>query len=175
LSTTQPRDEVCHGWSPGAQTPLSPHRFHNGYVYEGQWRQDVRHGPGRYTYGGTTYDGLWADGADVSHPLVCEPPFSSDKRHGEGILTVNDGAEVYRGRWQDGKMDGRCGPKPLVCGWGDAICARNPSLAHFWWRKRFGPCRREALHWLTPPPPSTLQLPRDGSTASRWSSTGRWR
>ena len=57
-------------------------------VYEGEWRDDKRHGVGRHVYAsGGTYEGEWAD----------------DQRHGRGIFRFADG-NTYEGEFEGGKM-----------------------------------------------------------------------
>lgn len=75
--------------------------FSDGDRYEGEWRNDERHGKGVMIYAATTdeagggrhveekYDGDWLDG----------------KMHGRGVYYYADGS-VYDGMWQDGKMHG---------------------------------------------------------------------
>ena len=67
--------------------------YQDGDKYEGEWRDDKRHGKGTVTYRGTDgsiveqYQGEWAEG----------------KMHGYGRYVYADSG-VYEGQWVDGKM-----------------------------------------------------------------------
>lgn len=75
--------------------------FSDGDRYEGEWRNDERHGKGLMIYAAASdeagngrhveekYDGDWVDG----------------KMHGRGVYYYADGS-AYDGMWQDGKMHG---------------------------------------------------------------------
>ena len=61
--------------------------------YEGQWRDDKRHGRGKLTWGNdgaNCYDGTWAD----------------DRQEGTGVLILEDGTK-YKGGFKDGLEDGK--------------------------------------------------------------------
>eukprot|EP01043_Picozoa_sp_COSAG02_P026052 COSAG02_NODE_1489_length_12365_cov_22.798793_5_plen_1063_part_00 len=70
--------------------------YHNGDVYDGEWREDKPHGKGVVTYApaddGSTekYVGDWVEG----------------KMHGLGRYEYADGG-IYEGEWVDGQMHGR--------------------------------------------------------------------
>ena len=70
--------------------------YADGDQYEGDWKDDRRHGKGTVTYaaveGGAAekYEGDWCEG----------------KMHGYGKYFYADGG-VYEGEWVEGKMDGR--------------------------------------------------------------------
>lgn len=64
--------------------------FESGSVYEGNWRNNMRHGKGVYT---------WADNERY------EGDFKDDKRHGKGRYFWNNG-EIYEGEWADDKRHG---------------------------------------------------------------------
>ena len=59
-------------------------------VYEGDWKNGLRHGYGKFTWtNGDTYTGLWSD----------------DKRHGQGIYLWHDGSK-YKGNYSHGIRSG---------------------------------------------------------------------
>lgn len=61
--------------------------WHDGSIYEGQWRNDKAHGFGRLIHAdGDVYEGQWVE----------------DKAHGQGVYTHTDGAQ-YSGDWKDDK------------------------------------------------------------------------
>ena len=63
----------------------------NGNIYDGDWKDDVRNGKGKYTWiNGDIYDGDWKD----------------DKRNGKGKYTWVDG-NIFEGDWKDDKRNGK--------------------------------------------------------------------
>ena len=58
-------------------------------LYEGRWKNNKKHGKGKFYYHNGVYDGR----------------FANDKRHGHGEYTFTDGA-TYKGEWQHQKMHG---------------------------------------------------------------------
>jgi hypothetical protein len=68
--------------------------FVKGSTYNGQWKDDRRHGFGTLVYpDGTKYEGDW----------------SYDQRHGNGTLWIKEGkksVKEYVGAWYDGSMEG---------------------------------------------------------------------
>lgn len=63
----------------------------NGSVYDGEWREDVMSGRGTFKWpDGSIYVGSWKDG----------------KRNGAGILQASDGF-TYDGNWVENAMEGR--------------------------------------------------------------------
>ena len=59
--------------------------FANGEVYEGEYKDDKKHGQGKRTWAdGNVYEGEWKD----------------HKKHGQGKYTWADG-EVYEGEYKD--------------------------------------------------------------------------
>ena len=61
--------------------------WHDGSMYEGQWKHDKANGNGRLIHAdGDVYEGDWLD----------------DKAHGEGVYTHTDGAK-YVGDWKEDK------------------------------------------------------------------------
>ena len=68
--------------------PWKDSTWYNGNVYEGEWRDDKRHGHGKCTFStGDVYEGEWKDG----------------KKHGRGKYTYSTG-DVYEGEWKDNKI-----------------------------------------------------------------------
>ena len=77
-----PDNEMRHGR--GTQV------WHDGSIYQGQWRNDKANGRGRLIHAdGDVYEGEWLD----------------DKAHGQGVYTHTDGAK-YVGEWKEDKQDG---------------------------------------------------------------------
>ena len=82
--------------------------------YEGEYRDDKKHGQGTYTWAdGTRYEGeyrddkkhgqgtyTWADGTRY------EGEYRDDKKHGQGTHTWADGRR-YQGEYRDGKPHGQ--------------------------------------------------------------------
>ena len=65
--------------------------YGNGDKYEGEWREGLMHGRGKYTFAdGTFYEGEWKD----------------DKRHGRGKEAFADG-RIYDGEWKEDNRHGR--------------------------------------------------------------------
>lgn len=89
------------------------HRFFDGSVYEGQWRNGAIDGFGTVKWAdGNTYKGMWSDNLLHGHgeytysngqKYVGE--FKSDKKNGHGRYTWPDG-KVYDGPWKDGLQHG---------------------------------------------------------------------
>lgn len=74
--------------------------YRDGDRYEGEWRNDERHGKGSMVYASAVdrdgsrkveekYEGDWVDG----------------KMSGRGVYHYADGS-IYDGQWQEGKMHG---------------------------------------------------------------------
>ena len=83
-------------------------------VYDGEWKDGAMHGRGTMTYAdGTEYDGEWKDGKKNGRGTMTYPDrakydgeWKDGKRHGRGTMTYADGTE-YDGEWKDGKENGR--------------------------------------------------------------------
>ena len=62
----------------------------DGNKYDGEWKDDKKHGHGVYTFAnGTIYDGKW----------------KNDNKHGHGVQTWADGTK-YDGNWDNGNYRG---------------------------------------------------------------------
>lgn len=88
-------DQVCKEASKEASKEVDGQTrrrtFDNGIIYEGQWREQTRHGHGLQVWpDGAMYEGQWAD----------------DKAHGEGRFNHVDG-DMYVGQWCTDKAQGR--------------------------------------------------------------------
>ena len=91
--------------------------YHNGYVYEGEWKNDVRCGQGvcykMGLKGSYYYVGEWKDdqlnGEGEFHGLgtVYKGGFLNGKYHGNGVLDISDSNKSrYEGSFEDGKKSG---------------------------------------------------------------------
>lgn len=61
----------------------------DGSKFEGQWANNLRHGNGKYEYGGKTFIGQ----------------YQQDLRHGRGCLTKKNG-NIIKGTWVNDKLNG---------------------------------------------------------------------
>ena len=65
--------------------------YFNGDQYDGEWKQDKRHGTGIYRFkGGASYEGEWMN----------------DKKHGKGRFDWGDGS-TYEGQWKEDHQHGK--------------------------------------------------------------------
>eukprot|EP00826_Nyctotherus_ovalis_P050332 TRINITY_DN6156_c0_g1_i1.p1 TRINITY_DN6156_c0_g1~~TRINITY_DN6156_c0_g1_i1.p1 ORF type:complete len:261 (-),score=17.60 TRINITY_DN6156_c0_g1_i1:221-1003(-) len=94
----------------------------NGEQYEGDWRDDKKHGHGIYTYqDGGKYDGQWKsdvregkgsgwrEGVGVlteANKNLYNGWFKEDKRNERGVQYYSNG-DKYNGDWVDDKRDGQ--------------------------------------------------------------------
>lgn len=86
----------------------------DGCKYEGDWKDDVRHGKGVFEYtNGDKYDGDWAD--DIQHGRGTyyfhtgdryEGSYLLGERTGEGVYYHANG-DKYVGNFKNGMQDGR--------------------------------------------------------------------
>ena len=89
-------------------------QFDDGGVYEGTFRDGLRHGTGTYRLpNGYEYTGDWVEGeirgegvAQFPNGSVYEGQFASGKPEGVGHITFSDGG-TYEGTWKDGKITGQ--------------------------------------------------------------------
>jgi hypothetical protein len=113
------RKEVLYSgeWVDGKMSGVGRYYFPNsgGANYEGDFRENSRHGRGTYTLpSGAKYEGewcnnlrhgrgtfLWADGLSSY-----EGQWVEDKRHGSGRMQLANGL-CYEGGWAHGEFDGR--------------------------------------------------------------------
>ncbi|XP_071250275.1 radial spoke head 10 homolog B isoform X4 [Salvelinus alpinus] len=99
--------------------------YPSGNLYEGQWRNNVRHGEGRMRWLplGQQYSGIWENGVQhgqgthtwflrrvtgSQYPLRNEytGDFVQGLRHGQGSFYYASGA-LYKGEWKDNKKHGQ--------------------------------------------------------------------
>ena len=69
--------------------------FDHGTIYEGDWKDNKKHGKGKLTF---------YNNGTVS--LVYEGDYQNDKIHGKGKIKYPNG-EVYEGEWENGKIHGK--------------------------------------------------------------------
>ena len=89
------------------------YRIDDGDVYEGDWRNGMSHGQGKYTWpDGDVYEGGWKDDKQHGHGKytyasgeVYEGGWKDDNKHGQGKHTWADGS-VYEGGWKDHSKEG---------------------------------------------------------------------
>ncbi|MBT4708866.1 MAG: hypothetical protein HOB81_01240, partial [Flavobacteriaceae bacterium] len=66
------------------------HKFKNGDVYEGEWKNDLKQGYGKYSYAnGDIYEGEW----------------KNDLKQGYGKYSYANG-DIYEGEWTNDAIDG---------------------------------------------------------------------
>jgi len=89
-------------------------QYEEGGIYEGMFKDGVRHGTGTYTLpDGFTYKGQWVNGeiqgqgiAKYPNGSLFEGQFSDGKPNGQGTITFADGGS-YQGDWLNGKITGQ--------------------------------------------------------------------
>lgn len=83
-------------------------------VYCGDFKENVRHGIGKYTFAdGSVYNGEWRDNAPSgkgtfswTDSSVYNGQWKNGKKHGQGILRTYNGF-FYDGTWVDNELEGR--------------------------------------------------------------------
>ena len=96
--------------------------YANGDVYEGGWRNGLRHDQGKMTYDnggvyakdGDVYEGAWQDGlrhgrgtSRYANGNVYEGEYRDDKKHGRGTFRSASGEVVFEGEYKDGTKNGK--------------------------------------------------------------------
>lgn len=88
--------------------------WENGDVYDGDWRNNKKHGVGTYYYkkSGNEYDGDWKNNKKHGFGTFYWNDgdkyvgyYLNDKRHGKGRYTYKNG-DKYEGDWVNGKRTG---------------------------------------------------------------------
>lgn len=98
------------------------YKYADGGVYDGNWKNGMRHGNGTYKWAsGSVYHGDWKGGKQHgkgTHKWTCGDVYEGDwkdgKRNGKGTFKTASG-EVYEGRWKDSKKHGK-GTFKSACG-----------------------------------------------------------
>lgn len=89
------------------------YKYSNGNVYEGNYKTDVRHGYGKFTwYNGDVYEGNYEKGLRHGYGQITwsngetyQGNYEKGARHGYGKLTWSNG-NVYEGNWEKGTQHG---------------------------------------------------------------------
>jgi len=89
-------------------------RWEDGNVYDGEWREDKRHGRGKFLIGetGDEYVGEWKHGKADGYGVMTwvlgtryEGLWRENRRNGFGTFYYLDGI-IYRGEWVENKRQG---------------------------------------------------------------------
>ncbi len=88
-------------------------KYENGDTYEGQWKDGLKHGNGKFTWeDGGAYEGQWKDGLmhgngkyTFKSGNTYEGQFENEKRHGNGKYTFKEG-DTYEGGYKNDKKHG---------------------------------------------------------------------
>ena len=89
-------------------------RWEDGNVYDGEWREDKRHGRGKFLIGetGDEYVGEWKHGKADGYGVMTwvlgtryEGLWRENRRNGFGTFYYLDGV-IYRGEWVENKRQG---------------------------------------------------------------------
>jgi hypothetical protein len=85
-------DDVYEGeWKDDTRHGWGKSTYANGDIYEGEWKNNKRHGHGEYTrLNGSVYEGGWKD----------------DMFHGQGKCTLANGV-TYEGEWVNNHLHGQ--------------------------------------------------------------------
>ncbi|XVF00693.1 hypothetical protein REPUB_Repub04eG0023300 [Reevesia pubescens] len=86
---------------------LDEKAFSNGDLYVGDFKENLPHGKGKYTWSdGTVYEGDWEAGKMTGKGLILWPSgakyngdISGGYLHGSGAFTAHDGSD-YEGQWR---------------------------------------------------------------------------
>ncbi len=87
--------------------------FDSKGIYEGEWRDNVRHGKGRYVWANNdTYEGDFQNGNRHGYGVYTfasgeqyRGEWRDDLRHGEGAMHAKDGKKLLEGIWINDKFD----------------------------------------------------------------------
>ena len=96
-----------------SQPEQGPYQFEDGTVYQGNMKEEMKHGRGRFLFAdGAYYEGYWKD--DIPHGFGRFIKTNGDfyegmcvnlKAHGKGSFFSPDGY-VYNGEWENDKKHG---------------------------------------------------------------------
>jgi hypothetical protein len=107
---TQANGDVFDGlWKEDYLNGYGKYALVNGEVYEGMMNDDVAHGQGKMTYScGEVYDGWWCKGSKHGRGVQtvdgCVYTGGFVDGHREGLGTMVDGCDVYKGTWLKGEL-----------------------------------------------------------------------
>ena len=116
LHTFENGDKYLGQWNPDTNKQEGQGvqvRALDGRLYEGYFKDGLKHGRGRYIFADKTmYEGQWENGKKHGYGVFKWPNggeyegyFRNDKRNGYGIYFYPNGDEYY-GEWQDDFMHG---------------------------------------------------------------------
>jgi hypothetical protein len=76
-------------WHSNKKNGLGTFYYVEGFIYEGYWKDDLRHGKGKM---------VWSPGASLEESY--EGDWENDQKHGIGIYRFRiDEGTVYEGQW----------------------------------------------------------------------------
>ncbi|MGD1841844.1 MAG: MORN repeat-containing protein [Thermonemataceae bacterium] len=86
--------------------------FKSGGIYEGNWRNNIRHGKGKYTWENEdVYEGEYTNGKRegygtyiFANQVKYEGEWKNDLRHGKGKMYSQEGKILLNGNWIDDKF-----------------------------------------------------------------------
>ena len=97
VATYENKDSYEGDFVKGLRTGRGIYRYQDeaggavGSKYDGEWKENLRHGIGKMHYFGVgDYHGYWENG----------------RRHGEGVFTYEKSGDVYSGWWRFGEKNG---------------------------------------------------------------------
>ncbi len=99
-------------WKQDLRHGVGTFHLSGAYKYDGEWKDDSRYGRGKCVYAdGTSYEGEWkedsrhGEGKYVSMDETYEGTWSGNLRHGSGSAKYADGGR-YQGEWRNDLPEG---------------------------------------------------------------------
>lgn len=90
-------------------------KYKNGAEYDGEYKQNKKHGRGKYTFsdGHQFYNGEWKHNKRHGHGIrlykngdIYEGSFVNNMREGQGTIMIRETGVVYQGTWLADAMHG---------------------------------------------------------------------